>query len=109
MSNVAFIGTGLLGGALAEGMLRRGEAVTVWNRTEAKARALQPFGATVAATPAAAVEGADYIHFTLVDDAVVDAILSSIRSSLRPGAIVIDHTTTAPLETRRRVDRLRDA
>ena len=39
MATVAFLGTGLLGGAMVEGMLRRGDAVTVWNRTEAKARA----------------------------------------------------------------------
>ena len=51
MASVAFLGTGLLGGAMVEGMLRRGDAVTVWNRTESKARALEQFGAKVAATP----------------------------------------------------------
>ena len=40
MASVAFLGTGMLGGAMVEGMLRRGDSVTVWNRTEAKARAL---------------------------------------------------------------------
>ena len=51
MASVAFLGTGLLGGAMVEGMLRRGDQVMVWNRTEAKARALEAFGAKVAATP----------------------------------------------------------
>src|SRR6266851_5437619 len=55
MASVGFLGTGMLGGAMVEGMLRRGDAVTVWNRTEAKARALEAFGAKVAATPADAV------------------------------------------------------
>ena len=41
MATVAFLGTGLLGQGMVEGMLRRGDAVTVWNRTEAKARALE--------------------------------------------------------------------
>ena len=41
MASVAFLGTGLLGGAMVEGMLRRGDSVTVWNRTAAKARALE--------------------------------------------------------------------
>jgi 3-hydroxyisobutyrate dehydrogenase len=45
MATVAFLGTGLLGSAMVEGMLRRGDAVTVWNRTEAKARALEAAGA----------------------------------------------------------------
>ena len=40
MAKVAFLGTGLLGSAMAEGMIKRGDSVTVWNRTEAKARAL---------------------------------------------------------------------
>ena len=41
MATVAFLGTGLLGSGMVEGMLRRGDAVTVWNRTESKARALE--------------------------------------------------------------------
>ena len=47
MASVAFLGTGMLGGAMVEGMLRRGDAVTVWNRTEAKARALETFGCEI--------------------------------------------------------------
>src|SRR5258708_6669416 len=39
MARVAFLGTGLLGSAMVEGMLLRGDEVTVWNRTESKARA----------------------------------------------------------------------
>ena len=51
MSRLAFLGTGLLGSGMVECLLRRGNDVTVWNRTEAKARALEAFGATVARTP----------------------------------------------------------
>ena len=51
MADVAFIGTGLLGSAMVEGMLKRGDSVTVWNRTESKARALEAAGARVAASP----------------------------------------------------------
>src|SRR6266487_336230 len=74
MANVAFIGPGLLGSGMVEGMLRRGDAVTVWNRTESKARALEQFGARVAATPADAVAGADRVHMTLPDDDVVESV-----------------------------------
>ena len=58
MATVAFMGTGLLGSGMVEAMLRRGDAVTVWNRTESKARALEKFGALVAASPADAVAAA---------------------------------------------------
>jgi 3-hydroxyisobutyrate dehydrogenase-like beta-hydroxyacid dehydrogenase len=106
MSNVAFIGTGLLGSGMVEGMLRRGDAVTVWNRTEAKARALEQFGAKVASTPAEAVAAADRVHMTLPDDAVVNEIVAGFRPRLRADAVVIDHTTTAPRGTKTRVERL---
>src|SRR5438128_2893914 len=100
MANVAFLGTGMLGGAMVEGMLRRGDAVTVWNRTEAKARALEAFGAKVAATPADAVAAAEPVHLTLPDDEVVDQLMASVWPRLRPGAIVIDHSTTSPRGTK---------
>ena len=109
MATVAFVGTGLLGGAMVEGMRRRGDAVTVWNRTEAKARALEPFGATVAASPAEAVAAADRVHMTLPDDEVVDRIVAAVTPRLRPGAIVIDHSTTSPRGAADRVPRLNAA
>jgi len=107
MASVAFLGTGLLGGAMVEGMLRRGDDVTVWNRTEAKARALEADGATVAASPPDAVAGADHVHLVLPDDAVVDGILDQIAPALKPGAVVIDHSTTLPEATKQRFERMR--
>src|SRR4051794_20454430 len=109
MANVAFLGTGLLGSGMVEGMLRRGDAVTVWNRTEAKARALESSGAKVAATPADAVAGADRVHMTLPDDEVVDQIVAAFSPRLSTGAIVIDHTTASPRGTKARVPRLNAA
>jgi 3-hydroxyisobutyrate dehydrogenase len=109
MASVAFLGTGMLGGAMVEGMLRRGDAVTVWNRTEAKARALETFGATVAATPGDAVAGADRVHMTLPDDEVVDQIVAAFTPRLPKEALVLDHTTASPRGTRDRVARLNTA
>jgi 3-hydroxyisobutyrate dehydrogenase len=109
MATVAFLGTGLLGGAMAEGMLRRGDAVTVWNRTEAKARALEAAGARVAATPGDAVEGVDRVHMTLPDDAVVDDLMAAAIPRLGPEATIIDHSTTSPRGTKARVARMQDA
>jgi 3-hydroxyisobutyrate dehydrogenase len=109
MAKVAFIGTGLLGSAMVEGMLRRGDAVTVWNRTEGKARALQSLGATVAGSAADAASGADRVHMTLSDDAAVDQILAEIRSTLTPDTVVIDHTTTSPRGTKARMGRMAES
>ena len=109
MATVAFLGTGLLGSAMVEGMLRRGDAVTVWNRTEAKARALEAAGAKVAATPGDAVAGADRVHMTLPDDAIVDQMLTTVVPGLRRDAVVADHSTTSPRGTSARITKLRDA
>jgi 3-hydroxyisobutyrate dehydrogenase len=103
MANVAFIGTGLLGSGMVEGMLRRGDKVSVWNRTESKARALEQFGAQVAASPSDAVAAAERVHMTLPDDDVVDSVMRGYLPRLRPDTVVIDHSTTAPRRTGRRV------
>jgi len=103
MATVAFLGTGLLGSAMVEGMLRRGDAVTVWNRTAAKAHALEASGAKVAATPADAADGADRVHMTLPDDTVVDEMMAAIRPRLRRDAVVVDHSTTSPRGTAARI------
>jgi 3-hydroxyisobutyrate dehydrogenase len=109
MAKVAFIGTGLLGSAMVEGLLRRGDAVTVWNRTEAKARALESIGARVAASPADAVDGVDRLHMTLPDDAVVDRILADVTPRLGRDAIVVDHSTASPAGTASRVRRMAES
>ena len=105
MTNVAFLGTGLLGSGMVEGLLGRGDAVTVWNRTEEKARALEAHGAKVARSPEEAVAAAGHVHMALPDDEVVDAIVARFVPRLRPAAVVIDHSTTSPAGTRARLAR----
>jgi len=106
MASVAFLGTGLLGSGMVEAMRRNGWRVTAWNRTERKARALERLGVAVAATPAAAVSGADRVHMTLPDDAVVDQIVDGIVPQLSPGAVIVDHSTTSPKGTKARLERM---
>lgn len=105
-TTIAFLGTGLLGAALAEAAAGRGDRVTVWNRTAGKARALEPFGIAVADTPADAVRGAARVHLVLRDDAVVDDVIAALRPGLDDGAIIVDHTTTQPALTAERAERL---
>jgi 3-hydroxyisobutyrate dehydrogenase len=109
MATVGFLGTGMLGGAMIEGMLRRGDTVTVWNRTESKARALEQMGAVVAVTPGDAVAAAEHVHLTLADDAAVDEVMAGVLPRLTPGAIVIDHSTTSPRGTKARLERMQTA
>ena len=106
MANIAFLGTGLLGGAFAEAAAKRGDTVTAWNRSANKVAALAPFGVKGAATAADAVRGAVRVHIVLKDDAVVDAVIAAALPGLSADAIIIDHTTTLPELTAARAARL---
>ncbi len=93
---IAFLGMGLLGSNFVRAMRRRGQDVQVWNRSPAKARALEADGARAFDDPAAAVRGASRVHVTLSDDAAVDDVLEKARPGLDREVIVVDHTTTSP-------------
>jgi len=102
---IAYFGTGLLGASFVRAFRRRGEEVHVWNRTAAKARALESVGAVAFDDPAKAAVGASSIHLTLSDDAAVDEVLERARPGFAPGAFVVDHTTTSATGTAARAKR----
>ncbi|MDN3657462.1 NAD(P)-dependent oxidoreductase [Ferruginibacter paludis] len=93
----AFLGMGLLGSNFVRAMLQKGDAVQVWNRTDARAKAMEIFGAKAFENSYEAVQGADVIHVTLKDDATVDEVLATASKGFKPGAVIIDHTTTSVL------------
>lgn len=91
----AFLGMGLLGSNFVKAMRKRGEEVQVWNRTTEKAKALEAEGAKAFEAVTDAVAGADIVHIVVKDDASVDEVLEAASPGLKPGAIIIDHTTTS--------------
>ena len=91
----AFLGMGLLGSNFVRAMIKKGDQVQVWNRTAAKARALEIYGAKAFDDVSQAVNGADTIHLTLKDDDTVNEVLAIASAGFEPGAIIIDHTTTS--------------
>lgn len=91
----AFLGMGLLGSNFVKAMIKKGDQVQVWNRTAAKAKALEADGAKAFDDVADAVRGADTIHITLKDDGTVNEVLAKASAGFKPGAIIIDHTTTS--------------
>lgn len=105
MAQVAFLGTGLLGTAMVESALAKGEKVVVWNRSHEKTAPLEKLGATVAATAGDAVRDATRVHVVLKDDSVVDEVLGGCRERLK-GSLIIDHTTSSPQGTKVRADAL---
>jgi 3-hydroxyisobutyrate dehydrogenase len=105
MAAIAFLGTGLMGAALAEAAAKRGDQVRAWNRTASKAIALRELGVRPVAAVPEAVAGAERVHIILTDDAAVDAVIASAGDALG-SAIVIDHSTTSPAGTAARAARL---
>jgi len=91
---IAFFGMGLLGSNFVRALRKRGEAVNVWNRSAAKATALEADGAKAFADPAEAARGCARVHLTLSDDAAVDEVLERARGGFAPDVVIVDHTTT---------------
>lgn len=96
---ISFIGTGVMGGPMAGHLVNAGHALTVYNRTRAKADAwVAQYGGGAAATPAEAVKDADVV-LTCVgnDDDLAQVTLGRDGAfrAMRRGALFIDHTTVS--------------
>ena len=98
-TKVAFIGTGIMGSAIAGHILDAGYDLTVHNRTKEKAEGLLARGAAWAESPAEATKDADVV-FTMVGypDDVEETYLASdgVLRAAKKGAYLIDLTTSSP-------------
>ena len=90
--NIAFIGTGLMGGPMARCLLREGFPLKVWNRTHSKAESLKELGATVLDSPSEAVKDAKVLITMLKDGPAVDEVVfrQGVATDLPPGSIHVD-------------------
>jgi 3-hydroxyisobutyrate dehydrogenase len=102
---IAFFGAGLMGAGFVRRARANGLEVNVWNRSAAKARALEADGVKAFADAAAALAGVERIHLSLADDASVDAVLEPLASAIPAGTWIVDHTTTAVRPTAERAAR----
>jgi len=96
---LAFLGLGVMGYPMAGHLSRAGHDVTVFNRTAPKAaKWADAFGGKSAATPAAAVRGAEIALMCVGNDDDVRAVITGadgVLSGLSAGAILVDHTTAS--------------
>jgi 3-hydroxyisobutyrate dehydrogenase len=99
MQRIALLGVGTMGAGMAANWLKRGFPLRVWNRTPARAAPVAAQGATIAATPREAAEGADIIVSMVADDDASRSVWLGASGALegaKPGAIVIESSTLTP-------------
>ena len=93
---IGFLGLGKMGTPMAMRLLAAGHELSVWNRSEARAKPLIREGAIAAATPAEAELGADAVITMLFDDAAHEEVLfgaNGLLDALSPGALHISCST----------------
>lgn len=98
---VSFIGLGVMGYPMAGHLVSAGFDVSVFNRTQTKAQAwAAQHGGRAAPTVEACVREADVVLMCVGNDDDVRSMATSEQGALafmKPGAILVDHTTTSAL------------
>lgn len=100
--SIGFIGAGIMGKPMARNLLKAGYALTVHNRTKAKAQDLLLQGAGWAATAAEAAAGSDVVITCVTDTPDVEAVLlgpGGVIEKARRGLICVDMSTISPAAT----------
>jgi 3-hydroxyisobutyrate dehydrogenase-like beta-hydroxyacid dehydrogenase len=98
---LAWLGLGIMGSRQAANLVRAGHELTVWNRTRATADAwAAEHRATVAATPAEAVAGAEVAFTMLVDGPQVRTVLGEVAGAAPPDLLCVDMSTIGAEEAR---------
>jgi 3-hydroxyisobutyrate dehydrogenase len=96
---LAFLGLGVMGYPMAGHLAKAGHAVTVYNRTAAKAQAwVKEHGGTSRPSPAAAAEGAEIVLMCVGNDHDVREVVTGAEGALKgmkSGALLVDHTTVS--------------
>ena len=89
---------GIMGSGMASNLIARGWPLTVWNRTRSRAEAIS--GATVADSLEDLADSADIIMLCVSDSPdVVEVVDHGLLGHLRPGHLLVDHSTISPQVT----------
>jgi len=105
MAKVAFVGLGVMGYPMAGHLARKGgHAVTVYNRTPARAAAwVGEYGGASAPTPREAARDADFVLVCVGNDDDVRSVTlgdAGALAGMKKGAVLVDHTTASAILAR---------
>lgn len=99
MSNIAFIGLGIMGLPMSINLVKAGHTVVGYNRSSAKVEKLVAEGGQGASTVAEAVADADIVVTMVPDSPDVEAVVSGedgVFANAKPGALWIDFSSIRP-------------
>jgi 3-hydroxyisobutyrate dehydrogenase len=101
-AGIGFIGLGKMGGPMSLRLAEAGYRVRGYDVSEAALRswAGRTPGAVGDASPAAAAADAAAVILMLPDSAVVTSVLADVLPAMRPGAVVVDMSSSEPAATR---------
>jgi 3-hydroxyisobutyrate dehydrogenase-like beta-hydroxyacid dehydrogenase len=111
MTNLGFIGLGVMGGNMVARLLEKGHTVTGYNRTKSKAQGLIDHGMKWADSPRAVGQGSDVIFTMVTNAAALSAIHegpNGLLAGLSPGKFLIDMSTVSPDVSRAMAEKVRD-
>ncbi len=99
MSNIGWIGTGVMGGPMAAHLIGAGYRLTIFTRTASKAKELIDAGARWVGSPQEAAKNRDFVCIMVgyprdVRQVVLDE--EGVINTIKPGSIFIDFTTSEP-------------
>ena len=105
---IGFVGTGIMGAPMARNARKAGFAVTVTNRTPARAEALAKDDITVVKTPREVAERSDIVVTMVVDSPDVEGVLfgkDGVAAGAHDGLLAIDMSTISPARTKEFAER----
>ncbi len=97
---VAYLGMGNMGWRMAANLYKAGFETSVWARPEGNSwknvEMLMERGLKGCRTIAEAIEGAEIIATCVTNDAAVNEVCGEILKTVKPGTVIMDHSTIGP-------------
>ena len=99
MNKIAFIGVGIMGKSMVRNLMKAGYSLTIYSRTKSKCEDVIAEGAVWADTVAGCVRDAEAVFSIVGYPRDVEEVYfggGGIIASARPGALIVDMTTSSP-------------
>ncbi|GAI54631.1 unnamed protein product, partial [marine sediment metagenome] len=99
MSNIGWIGTGVMGGSMAGHLIKAGHHLAIFTRTESKAKELIDAGARWVGSAQEAAKNQDFVCIMVGYPRDVRQVVfgkEGVINTIKPGSIFVDFTTSEP-------------